>query len=302
MVTGRVESVPLSSFPSALVLELCLHPSSSALLLVSTVSRSPQLPGTLRVQRIIIFAGNRKTSQAPTIQRRLPQTSHLLGDTVIPVTVLYPPFLPHGSWLMAHEAGKRATETTDDDEREGVAPPPHSILLPPTTPHSLPSTSILYHLPTSTACHPQAMSSHEAIIDPALRDLPPPSHAAGVKRKIRASNSSPTSSSSAPNRGRVTRRSAALRSAAQHPPNSTSPSDNPPTASDIEPSRGEEENKYQWTPRDSAVRTKNVTARVPLPRLHQTLDPHYRPGFVHPIIPSPSASSHAYVSNAPTDS
>ncbi|CAK9785331.1 hypothetical protein CC85DRAFT_284594 [Cutaneotrichosporon oleaginosum] len=101
------------------------------------------------------------------------------------------------------------------------------------------------------------MSSYDATIDPALRDLPPPPPAAGVKRKIRAANASPVPIPQ--DRGRVTRRSAAaLLSAAQQLHSATSPSsDKALSAPDLEPSRGEEENKYQWTPRDSAKRSRH---------------------------------------------
>ncbi|GMK59851.1 hypothetical protein CspeluHIS016_0900680 [Cutaneotrichosporon spelunceum] len=98
------------------------------------------------------------------------------------------------------------------------------------------------------------MSSPDSAIDPALRDLPPPTQTAGIKRKIRTANA--TSPLITPDRGRVTRRSAALLSAALQL-HSTSPGDKAPSGPDIEPSRGEEENKYQWTPRDSAKRSRH---------------------------------------------
>lgn len=106
----------------------------------------------------------------------------------------------------------------------------------------------------------EKMSTSDAVIDPALRDLPAPQHAGGMKRKARSSASGTTPSQKQPTTpARLTRRQAAAAAAGSAPSTSAAASKSRrgrgAATSGAEPSRGEEENliTYDWARNSNTV-------------------------------------------------
>lgn len=111
-------------------------------------------------------------------------------------------------------------------------------------PHpQVPRTQLFQTLvhPLTLSTHPSMSSSHDPVIDPSLRDLPPPTR--GMKRKAAAAaKASPAPSAG----GRVTRRSAKEQPAPLQPP---------------EPARGEEENLIGYGRNREASTTVSLLMR-----------------------------------------